>query len=39
VERFQDTSLTVSSKLSSALTMDVYSSAGQVSSMVTSYFA
>merc|ERR1711936_1398302 len=29
VERFQDTSLTVSSKLSSALTMDIYSSAGQ----------
>merc|ERR1712226_1842000 len=29
VERFQDTSLSVSSKLSSALTMDIYSSAGQ----------
>ena len=38
VERFQDTSLTVSSKLSSALTMDVYSSAGQVSSIDASYF-
>ena len=29
VERFQDTSLSVSSKLSSALSMDIYSSAGQ----------
>ena len=29
VERFQDTSLSVSSKLSSALTLDVFSSAGQ----------